>query len=536
MRINSTLLRDKFLPFIFLLLGLYFVPLRIMGGFSFDYIPGDLGDARFNMYILEHGFKYISGEVRSFWNADFLFPTKNVIAFSDNLLGTMPIYSFFRLLSFDKHTSFQLWILSLFTLNYVVCYIVIKKWFKNPMIAIISSYIFAFGIFNIGQIYHVQVFPRFMIPITLYWFWNYLNKPQLTGAVLVAIGTAYQFYCGIYLGFFLLYGLLFEFLAFLIIYYNKLLKRLIIKEFILHIFVSVLFLLLTLLPLFYNYLKVAEEFGLREFSDIFATIPFVSSYFFSSPASFLWGEVLYNHSAYTYDQWWLHFIFPGITPWLSLVFFPIVFFKDSKKFKKLGLFFLSFLILSFIFSIRIDNFSLYEWIYRIPGFSSMRAIIRIINLQVFILTLFLAYSLYRLNTLFPKTKYLIYLLLGFVILDNSFKLNWDVIRFNKTESLAQINHIKSNIKKTEYNNFQAVAVGFPENIKSDHTHVINYHVGVMLVCQDLNIKCVNGYTGNYPDKYMAFFDQTSREALDRFILEATDKKPEDIILIQLEDS
>ena len=83
------MLLNKYLPLLLplamLCAGLYLVPLSIYGP-DFSKVPGDLGDARFNNYILEHDYKYFTGKVDHYWDAPFMYPYKNVIAFSDNLL------------------------------------------------------------------------------------------------------------------------------------------------------------------------------------------------------------------------------------------------------------------------------------------------------------------------------------------------------------------------------------------------------------------------------------------------------------------
>lgn len=38
-------------------------------GLYFEFIPGDLGDARFNNIVLEHGHLFIINKVDWFWNA-----------------------------------------------------------------------------------------------------------------------------------------------------------------------------------------------------------------------------------------------------------------------------------------------------------------------------------------------------------------------------------------------------------------------------------------------------------------------------------
>ncbi|MCL4856838.1 MAG: hypothetical protein KJZ55_06160, partial [Flavobacteriales bacterium] len=124
------------------------------------YIPGDLGDARFNNYILEHGYLYFTGKLDSYWTAPFMFPYQNNIAFSDNLLGSLPLYILSRLVGFDKETAFQVWILLLFVLNFITTYWVLNKWLKNNLLACTGAYIFAFSIMLVGNIYNVQTLPR----------------------------------------------------------------------------------------------------------------------------------------------------------------------------------------------------------------------------------------------------------------------------------------------------------------------------------------------------------------------------------------
>ncbi|NBG64936.1 hypothetical protein [Acidiluteibacter ferrifornacis] len=161
-------------------------------GLYFEFIPGDLGDARFNNIVLEHGYLFLINKVDWFWNAHYIYPSKLVIARSDNLLGTLPIYAASRFIGFDRYTAFQLWFIVLHALNYIFCFWVVNKLFKNSIIAAIGAYVFAFGIFNIGQIYHAQIFARLMLPLI--------------------------FYCGIYLGFFDLYSILFLVIGYFLIY------------------------------------------------------------------------------------------------------------------------------------------------------------------------------------------------------------------------------------------------------------------------------------------------------------------------------
>ena len=63
-----------------LILGTYLIVIRPFG-VSFEFLPGDLGDARLNNYILEHFFRWVHGWTASYWNAPFFYPSPFTIAF-----------------------------------------------------------------------------------------------------------------------------------------------------------------------------------------------------------------------------------------------------------------------------------------------------------------------------------------------------------------------------------------------------------------------------------------------------------------------
>ena len=159
-------------------IGMYIVPLQMMH-FDLSFIPGDLGDARLNNYFLEHGFKWVAGQVGSFWNAPFFYPTVRTIAFSDNHLGTLPIYVLFRFLHFDRETSYQLWFFVIFTLNYFSCAWVLKKFSVNALGMAVGAFIFTFSLPVIARLGHSQLLPRYMIPLAFYFTISYLEKPDI---------------------------------------------------------------------------------------------------------------------------------------------------------------------------------------------------------------------------------------------------------------------------------------------------------------------------------------------------------------------
>ena len=69
---------------VFLLIGLliFLYPIIFI---NHSLMPGDLGDARFINYILEHGYLFFSGDElhKSFWNLPIFYPNLNTLAYSD---------------------------------------------------------------------------------------------------------------------------------------------------------------------------------------------------------------------------------------------------------------------------------------------------------------------------------------------------------------------------------------------------------------------------------------------------------------------
>src|SRR3954451_21761291 len=72
---------------------------------------GDLGDARFNLYILEHTFRYLTGLDSSYQSPDIYYPFPGTLFFSDLHIGSVPFYLLFSSAGASPFTAYILWIL-----------------------------------------------------------------------------------------------------------------------------------------------------------------------------------------------------------------------------------------------------------------------------------------------------------------------------------------------------------------------------------------------------------------------------------------
>ncbi|MBI3183453.1 MAG: hypothetical protein HYZ28_15050 [Myxococcales bacterium] len=210
-------LRPYLLPIAFCVGGLVLAHHEtVLTGFAFT--QNDLGDTRFNNYLLEHGWRWLlrrPGHL-SLWDPPFFHPVTNVLAYSDPLLGAGPPYWIWRALGVPPDTSFQLWVLSVGALNFATCYLLLRRGFGQGQLgAAAGSALFAFAGTRINQTMHHQLFPHFWTMICLFAVSRLFSKDEaekteqrrILWIWAFALSAALQLWAGYYLGWFLVLGL-----------------------------------------------------------------------------------------------------------------------------------------------------------------------------------------------------------------------------------------------------------------------------------------------------------------------------------------
>lgn len=177
------------------------------------------------------------------------------------------------------------------------------------------------------------------------------------------------------------------------------------------------------------------------------------------------------------------------------------------------------LFLCFIFCLNINGHTLYKIIFHIPGFSSMRSIDRFINLEVLLFVLVFVFSFKVVLKVYPKFRYFVYLLPVLVVLENQADPT-KVKRFDKKVSQLHIDAFKDNIKKQYDPKFDAIAyMAFQTYVSPEESAYMNTvatALDVMIACQELNMKCVNSYTGFDPGNYLNFFYEPRDKTLEEW--------------------
>ena len=513
---------SKGLPVVVFLLGLWYFCFRIMG-FGMEYVPGDMGDSRFINYLLEHGYQWATGNADSFWNAGFMFPYTDSIAFSDNMLGTMPFYAMWRVFGANQETSYQLWWVVICSLNYWSAYYVIKRWFKRWDLAIIAAWIFAFTIFNLGQLNYMQMMIRFMVPIVIYSGIRLVDTSSWKYFAIFSLGIVYQFYGVIYTGFFLMY-----FSGLLIVVYAIIQKKywffvpLFKRNQLLFTGITAIVSIALLAWLMLPYYEMSKIIGLRSYDEVKWYVPVIMSYFFAHESSYAW-HILNENCRPDVAIWWIQYTFPGMIPLLGLFLIPFLWIYWKIRRAQISpltwaVSISAFVI--FVFFIRTyDAQTMYAFMFKLPGMNSMRVINRFMHVEIFLIVALLVSLAIRL----PKQWSILLLLV--VILDNSFSTD-GLIRTRKDKITERRELAIKAVKQEQTSTHKAFAL-----LRGGKEDYFETQIDGMITSNYVNLPTVNGYSSGCPNGFGAFFHGTDREGLQVW-LDANQLDSTEILIIQ----
>lgn len=488
------------------ILGLWLVVIRGFGT-QWALVPGDLGDGRFNNYVLEHFFRWVKGLDPEYWNAPFFYPYPNVIAFSDNLLGSAPFYALLRWTGLSRETAFQSWYVFGFFLNYAAAGYVLSRYKFNPFAVGIGAAFYTFGLPLLAQETHLQLFYRFGIPLACFCLLEFLDRPKLTRLAALVFWIVWQFYLSIYLGFFLI--MLLVVLIPLMLFFERDIRvmeqinlwpgKLKQAWFQTNFQERVISLVVMsgagvgLVALLLPYYQVSKNYGFtRDWVTVSAMLPTLKS-FFIADSSLLWKTISANVSDVSMRN--EHQLFPGIVVSVLLLVGLALRFKSKNS--RLAWLHLGAVLLLVIFTLNIKGYSFYWLLWKIPGINSIRAVTRIQLVLMWPIALFCAWVTDEIMLRTQKKPLIVYYSIGFLVaglllIESALFTN---INYPKADGLLRLTQLKQRIPSNLPPN-SILSVAYDPN-KPDFVAEID----VMLVSQEMGLPTLNGYSGNFPQGY-----------------------------------
>ena len=433
-------------------------------------MPGDLGDARFINYVLEHSYLYLKGvEIHSsFWDMPFFYPYKNTLAFSDILLGGMIIYIPIRFFTNSPETTLQIWLFVVYFLNFISFYFLSSKIFKFPtLISSLSAFLFTFSLPRHAQVYHLQLQLQFFTIFGLVCFLSLKkeNSKFKNNILLLSASIMFvmQLYTSFYLGWYVVWGLFWIVIIFL---FSKKLKEKMFnflsffkKEILIYLILS----LILLIPLIKHYLAVGAAF-LYEDENLLNL-----SFLFKSQSVL---DIILNlhHDLFNCE------IFIGIG-YITTIF--MISGLITSKYKNIIIAFLFFTSIFFL-----TDFT-HKIIYFIfPGASAIRAVNRIIFLYLPIFIYLIGYYITQFKNLLFTCVAVFLILIEQIPYFHNFE-------WTKKEHRARLE------KYTIPNECKIVSY----KLKKKHISLfVLYNLDIMWIASNKNVYTTNGYSGYMPYK------------------------------------
>jgi hypothetical protein len=366
-------------------LALICIPFFQLGMLSL--MPGDVGDARLNNYFLENIFSFISGASGSLWHHAFFYPFPYVAGFSDNLFGSSPVYVLARFFGFEADSAFQVWFILGYLINFLAAFYALRRLNGSFVAALVGALIFAFALPTSAHAGHAQLHYRFGLPLAVVFFVEFLNAKSLRYFLIAVAWLVWQFYAGVYMGFFAL--LLLATMALTFLGYERLKDGRSIKsvcgDFVFDwrsqsrnqraIFLGKLILLLALLILlFYPYLQVSRLYGAkRSWDEISMMLPRPQSYFLAD-ASYLWSSSaaeIFSSIPMRHE----HQMFIGVIP----LFLSVTGFVIGSRANNGATFTLmtGMLAVAIVLTLYVGGYSLWYLLHKLPLASAIRAMTRL---------------------------------------------------------------------------------------------------------------------------------------------------------------
>ncbi|MBR1617546.1 hypothetical protein IJ670_05275, partial [bacterium] len=473
---------------------------------------GNGHDVKFISYILEHSWLWLNKVPTHeyFLTAPFFYPYENNLAYSDLLVGIMPLYWILRTF-LSPFSAIQGLVILMCVINYGVFYYFLRRSLKFSSLASgVGAFLFAFGILRYFRMPHFNYYCQFIEILSLIFFLKVNRENSVVkNHIFFGLGSLFlvlQFYSCFTLAYFLCFVV---FIGFVVSMFFKDTRQKIIefvKYFYKYLILWGIVIVALLTPLAILYLGVGEV----------RTIEDIANY---TQNALAW---IFNLSAFDYI-FTSHLTQPQnyiskdeIQASIGIFTLLISIFGISKlKLKKI-LYIVLFIV--FLCSCSLFGFVLWKYLYPILiGAQGIRAIIRISLIALIIFSIGICGFIDKI-----KNKTVVALCIILIAIEQipmyKSPYFWQNYNWSKSLFLEQIQSVSNLVPKDkkiiyfycDYGNIKQNKI----NIKTRLENYIFYTTLAMWVSLNTNKYTINGYSGigkkvqdiNNNDTYVLGFD------------------------------
>ncbi len=346
-------------------------------------MPGDLGDARFNLAVLEFFYRNLAallhGRPTGFLNAPFFYPWPKVTNFSDTFWGDGETYALARALGAGELASFRAWFVAGFVLTYAATFLSLRALGLRAWGAAAGAFLFTFPLPMTAQFGHAQLIYRLWVPPAFVAFDRLLTRASLRAGAACVLFAALQFAASVYLGLFLCLLLASHTVAVLLVGRDRLalpspasvraLRPSARWETWMVFIVGLIILAVVMVP--YHAVQSLYGFG-RSWPEVATLLPRPGSFLLTN-VSRIWPDL---SSDFPYPAVWEQQLFPGLSAIIPPIWFLIS--PSARRRQPQAAALLVTILIFFLLTIDVRGHTIYRLIYPVPGFSAIRAMCRVI--------------------------------------------------------------------------------------------------------------------------------------------------------------
>jgi hypothetical protein len=515
---------------------LQFHPILLSG---LSRMQSDWGDTRLNNYILEHGYRWLIGMPghERFWSPPVFFPAPNTAAYSDVLLGVAPFYWPWRLAGVQPDTAFQLWLLTIATVNFLSALLLFSRGFRcRPIASAIGAMLLSFAAVRTAQVMHAQLIAHFYLAIAILALLQIFEpEPELRAGVTVveprapwvlvfALACVGQIYSSFYYGWYFAFALLIAAIWATAMPGTRRRFLLTLRANLRAIVASVVGAALLLAPLVDHYLQAEHQVGTRKFIVVETMLPRIQSWAYQGPDSWLYGWLA------TLDAF--HFLPMEHEQRLGLGLATIVFaglgLWLGRRRRAVQFVVLVPLTMAIVATEWPGGFAPWHAIYLyVPGAAALRAVSRIGVALVFPAALGIALlvdSITRVRRIPPSRAasalrrrdrrmraLLVVLVTAAVVAEQVQQPKW----YDKNEGRARVLRVASGIG--------ADCGAFLYTTTGGNDDPWHYHADAMWASMLRGIPTLNGYSGNQPPRWTFYDIRVPTQYLDSVVSDSVSR-------------
>lgn len=482
---------------------------------GFDKFPGDRGDARLVVYLMEHWYQVFQ-RLASWRSPSMFYPAEGTIGYADLMLGLGIVYSGFRALGLGMFEAAELTIILLNFLNYLVCFVLLNRVLRlNLLASIAGAAFFAFNNAKLVQLGHTQLQPIVFLPLAVIGVVLFVQKRDTLSQkkafgllALSGISVALQLMTGFYNGWFFVFwsGLFLILVLFFTTTRRGILDQ--VKKFWPALAGASAVVLVVLVPFVLAYLPLMRSVGGRPYHEILSFIPVPWSLVLVSDRNYVWGPVSENIQIMRplHLELQIGIGLVASLAWLALTLFAVWFvIRNAKNKLKPAHLFLALMIVAtslvYLLGMRYRNdFSPWQLIHSfVPGAQAIRAVSRYALVLALPMAIGFAFLIHFAFERLARSEHgprrtallaLLFLITGFGLFEQfASKEGFD--GFSISAENGYLNRLAASLP----NNCSSFYVA----AKTTALHSqFEYHVDAALVSAMKRIPTLNGYSGQLP--------------------------------------